>query len=95
GYGRVEIRVGDGALGAPERAPFDAIAVAAAAPSLPPVLYEQLAFGGRLVVPLGSRRRQWLEVVVRGEDGPVQRRSVPCVFVPLLGAAGFGEEGRG
>ena len=91
GYGRVEVRVGDGTLGVPERAPFDGIVVAAAAPAVPEALYDQLAPGGRLVVPVGTRRDQWLEVVERGEDGPRRHRSVPCRFVPLLGSEGFDE----
>jgi protein-L-isoaspartate(D-aspartate) O-methyltransferase len=93
GYDRVEVHIGDGTLGVPERAPFEAIAVAAAAPSVPESLYEQLAPGGRLVVPVGSRRDQRLEIVVRGESGPEVKRSVPCVFVPLLGEAGFDDTG--
>ena len=95
GYGRVEVRVGDGTLGVPERAPFDGIVAAAAAPAAPEALYEQLAPGGRLVVPVGSRRDQWLEVVERGEDGPRRHRTVPCRFVPLLGSEGFDERGLG
>ena len=95
GYERVEVRVGDGTLGVPERAPFDGIAVAAAAPALPDTLYEQLALGGRIVLPVGSLRDQWLEVVERGEDGPKLARSVPCRFVPLVGAAGFDESHAG
>jgi protein-L-isoaspartate(D-aspartate) O-methyltransferase len=91
GYGNVEVRIGDGTLGVPERAPFDGIAVAAAAPAVPTALYEQLATGGRIVVPVGSLRDQWLEVVARGVDGPEVVRSVPCRFVPLVGAAGFDE----
>ena len=79
----------------PERAPFDGIAVAAAAPAVPEALYGQLAVGGRLVVPVGSLREQWLEVVVRGESGPEAARSVPCRFVPLVGAAGFDERSAG
>lgn len=89
GYGNVEVRVGDGSLGVPDRAPFDAIAVAAAAPSVPEPLLEQLAQGGRLVVPRGSRSGQVLVLVVRGEHGPVERVSVPCRFVPLVGDEGF------
>ena len=77
GYDRVEVRLGDGTLGVPERAPFEGIAVAAAAPAVPETLYAQLAHGGR--------------VVVRGADGPEVARSVPCRFVPLVGAAGFDE----
>jgi protein-L-isoaspartate(D-aspartate) O-methyltransferase len=95
GYGGVQLVVGDGTLGVPERAPFDAIAVAAAAPAVPPALYEQLALHGRLVVPVGTVRDQWLEVVQRGVGGPVRHRTVPCRFVPLLGSAGFAEPRRG
>jgi protein-L-isoaspartate(D-aspartate) O-methyltransferase len=91
----VEVRIGDGTLGVPERAPFDGIVVAAAAPAVPDALYEQLAPGGRLVVPVGSRRDQWLETVERGPEGPVRVRTVPCRFVPLLGSEGFDEPGGG
>jgi protein-L-isoaspartate(D-aspartate) O-methyltransferase len=91
GHGDVEVRVGDGTLGVPDRAPFDAIAVAAAAPELPRALYEQLAPAGRIVVPVGRRRAQRLELVVRSPEGPAVLRSVPCRFVPLLGAEGFAE----
>jgi protein-L-isoaspartate(D-aspartate) O-methyltransferase len=89
GYGQVEVIVGDGSLGVPERAPFDGIAVAAAAPTIPPALYAQLADGGRLVIPRGSRWGQELVVVVRTDVGPVERASVPCRFVPLVGVEGF------
>jgi len=89
GYDRVHVHVGDGTLGVPEEAPFDAIAVAAAAPAIPESLYEQLAPFGRLVLPVGSRRGQELELVVRSPEGPATIRSVPCRFVPLLGAEGF------
>lgn len=89
GYERVEVRVGDGSLGAPDRAPFDAIAVAAASPVLPEALFAQLADGGRIVLPLGTREQQRLVLVVRTPDGPVERASTPVRFVPLLGAEGF------
>lgn len=88
-YERVELRIGDGSLGAPDRAPFEAIAVAAACPEAPPALIEQLAEGGRLVVPRGSRSSQRLVLIVRTPDGPAERGSFPCRFVPLLGAEGF------
>jgi protein-L-isoaspartate(D-aspartate) O-methyltransferase len=88
---RVEVHVGDGTRGLPEEAPFAAIAVAAAAPELPRSLYDQLAQRGRLVVPVGARREQLLEVVVRSPEGPATLRTVPCRFVPLLGAEGFRE----
>jgi protein-L-isoaspartate(D-aspartate) O-methyltransferase len=89
GYERVEVRLGDGTLGVPDRAPFDAIAVAAAVPELPESLYEQLEPRGRLVVPVGTRRAQELQVVVRSPEGPAVLHSVPCRFVPLLGEEGF------
>ena len=92
GYEEVDVRVGDGSTGVPERAPFDAIAVAAAAPSVPPALYEQLSARGRLVVPRGSRRGQELVLVVRRPSGPVERTSIPCRFVPLVGDEGFGDD---
>jgi protein-L-isoaspartate(D-aspartate) O-methyltransferase len=91
GYDSVEVLVGDGTLGVPERAPFDAITVAAAAPLLPESLYEQLRIGGRLVVPVGGRMNQRLELIVRSPEGPAVVRSVPCRFVPLLGEEGFSE----
>jgi protein-L-isoaspartate(D-aspartate) O-methyltransferase len=89
GYERVEVRVGDGSVGVPDRAPFDGIAVAAAAPAVPQALYDQLVPGGRLVLPRGGRRGQELVVVERTGDGPRERVSVPCRFVPLLGEEGF------
>jgi protein-L-isoaspartate(D-aspartate) O-methyltransferase len=89
GYERVAVHVGDGTLGLPDHAPFAAIAVAAAAPQPPPSLYEQLVPGGRLVVPVGRRWGQDLLVVVRSPEGPAVVRSVPCRFVPLVGAEGF------
>jgi protein-L-isoaspartate(D-aspartate) O-methyltransferase len=91
GYGdRVEVLVGDGSLGVPERAPFDRILVAAAAPKPPAALVEQLVPNGRLVVPVGYIDEQWLEVIVKTPEGPAVARSVPCRFVPLVGAGGFG-----
>ena len=95
GYGRVDVRVGDGTLGVPEKAPFDGIVVAAAAPAAPKSLYEQLAPGGRLVVPVGTQRDQWLEIVERTPEGPVRVRTVPCRFVPLIGSEGFDDPGGG
>jgi protein-L-isoaspartate(D-aspartate) O-methyltransferase len=89
GYALVRVHVGDGTRGLPERAPFEAIAVAAAAPDLPRSLYGQLAPRGRLVVPVGERRVQRLEVVVRSPEGPAVVKSVPCRFVPLVGDEGF------
>ena len=89
GHPEVEVRVGDGTLGVPERAPFDGIAVAAAAPAMPETLYEQLRPRGRLVIPVGGQRAQRLEVIIRSPEGPAVVHSVPCRFVPLVGAEGF------
>ena len=89
GYERVQVHVGDGSQGLAERAPFSAIAVAAAAPELPQTLYEQLELRGRLVVPVGRRGVQQLQVIVRSPEGAAVLRSVPCRFVPLLGEEGF------
>ena len=84
GHGDVEVRVGDGSLGAPDRAPFDAISVAAATELVPPALYAQLAPGGRMVVPVGGSGGQRLLRIERGEDGPIETGSLPCRFVPLV-----------
>jgi protein-L-isoaspartate(D-aspartate) O-methyltransferase len=89
GYEHVHVHVGDGTLGLPEHAPFSAIAVAAAAPRVPEALYDQLEPRGRLVVPVGRRRGQELQLVIRSPEGPAVVRSVPCRFVPLVGAEGF------
>lgn len=89
GYERVQVHLGDGSLGDPEHAPFDAITVAAAAPGLPSSLYDQLVLGGRLVIPIGDRRGQRLEVVVKSPEGPAVAHSVECRFVPLVGEEGY------
>jgi protein-L-isoaspartate(D-aspartate) O-methyltransferase len=88
--GAVEIRVGDGSVGDAAGAPFDGIVVTAAAPSIPTALREQLSpAGGRLVIPVGDRNRQDLMLVVRNGDEWRERNEGPCVFVPLVGEAGF------
>jgi protein-L-isoaspartate(D-aspartate) O-methyltransferase len=84
GHARVEVRIGDGSLGAPDRAPFDAIAVAAATATVPPALYEQLAEGGRLVLPLGGSRGQTLVRITRTPHGPMETAALGCRFVPLV-----------
>jgi protein-L-isoaspartate(D-aspartate) O-methyltransferase len=91
GYDRVRVHVGDGTLGLPAHAPYGAIAVAAAAPRVPEPLYEQLVPRGRVVIPVGRRGGQELQLVVRSPEGPAIVRSVPCRFVPLVGEEGFAE----
>lgn len=87
GYRNVEVRVGDGYAGWPERAPFDAILVAAAPPEVPEPLREQLAVGGRLVIPVGRGRVSELRVITRTPDGFQERSVLPVSFVPMTGAA--------
>lgn len=87
----VELVVGDGSLGVPERAPFDAIAVHATAPALPSPLIYQLADGGRLVVPVSGEEADML-TMVRREGEHVETTTLgPCRFVPLIGEEGFDE----
>jgi protein-L-isoaspartate(D-aspartate) O-methyltransferase len=89
GYGAVALKVGDGNLGWPEQAPFDAIAVTAAAPALPPALLAQLKPGGRLIIPLGEAHGpQTLTLVRKNAAGGVSQRAIlPVAFVPLVAAA--------
>ncbi|MGC9319263.1 MAG: protein-L-isoaspartate(D-aspartate) O-methyltransferase [Armatimonadota bacterium] len=89
GYENVEVVVGDGTQGLPQHAPYDRIIVAAAAPRVPEPLIEQLADGGRLVIPVGSQMTQRLLIVERHGDEIVRRKSMPCVFVPLVGRHGW------
>jgi protein-L-isoaspartate(D-aspartate) O-methyltransferase len=87
GYAGVRVRAGDGSLGWPEAAPFDAIIVTAAGPEVPPSLVEQLALGGRLVMPLGEvAETQQLVVITKRADGTLHRQDVlPVRFVPITG----------
>jgi protein-L-isoaspartate(D-aspartate) O-methyltransferase len=85
GFPGVEVRVGDGRRGAPDRAPFDVISIAAASEDVPTALVEQLADGGRLVVPRGDDRGQVLVLLERHGDDLAERMSLPCRFVPLVG----------
>ena len=84
GYERVEVHVGDGALGLTEHAPFGGIAVAAAASDLPDALWEQLEEGRRIVLPLARRFGQHLTVFERTAGQPRRVASLPVRFVPLL-----------
>jgi protein-L-isoaspartate(D-aspartate) O-methyltransferase len=96
GYGNVDLRVGDGTRGWPEAAPFDAILVAAGGPRVPEALKEQLAVGGRLVVPVGEEeRRQKLLKITRASAAGYEEEDLGGVmFVPLVGEQGWAEDGR-
>jgi protein-L-isoaspartate(D-aspartate) O-methyltransferase len=90
GFGeRVVVVVGDGSLGWPAEAPYDAIVVTAAAPAIPQALRDQVSDGGRIVIPVGSRGLQELVVAVRHGEHFEEYDSGGCVFVPLIGEAGF------
>lgn len=90
GYRNAKIVTGDGSLGLPEAAPFDAIIVSAAAPRIPQALSEQLALGGRLLIPVGESEQQLLQLVQRHPDGTISVRTLEgCRFVPLIGEQGF------
>ena len=90
GITNVHVHEGDGSLGWPAAAPYDAIAVAAAAPRPPPTLLAQLALGGRLVIPIGDARHQRLLRVTRRTAGTYDHDDLgPVMFVPLLGAEGW------
>jgi protein-L-isoaspartate(D-aspartate) O-methyltransferase len=91
GYENVHVHCGDGTLGLPEFAPYDAILVAAAAPSVPMPLLAQLAEGGRLVVPVGGVENQDLRLIERANDTFRTTMLEPCRFVPLVGAHGWKE----
>lgn len=90
GYDNVTLRTGDGSAGWADAAPFDAILVSAAAPQVPDPLVEQLASGGRLVLPAGDAGAQRLMRVVKRADGSVAQQPLEEVrFVPLIGAHGW------
>ena len=93
GYRNVAVFVGDGTEGLPEHAPYDAIVVSAAAPRVPPPLFEQLAEGARMIIPVGSSAGQDLELVRKVQNSPVAYRLDGCRFVPLIGSEGFKPEG--
>jgi protein-L-isoaspartate(D-aspartate) O-methyltransferase len=86
----VEVVVGDGSRGLPERAPFEGIAVHATAPEPPRSLLEQLTDSGRLVVPIASRGADMLTLYRRRGDEIATEVIGPCRFVPLIGEEGFG-----
>jgi protein-L-isoaspartate(D-aspartate) O-methyltransferase len=89
GYGNVRVEIGDGTLGWPDAAPFDAILVAAASPAVPPPLVAQLAEGGRLVIPVGESNKQTLMRIRKRAGEITQEKLFACQFVPLLGRYGW------
>ena len=93
GLTNVHVHIGDGSLGWPENAPYQAIIVTAAAPRAPQALLDQLADGGRMVVPVGSLGAQYLELWHRQGSAYTHKTGVPVAFVTLRGKYGWQEEG--
>ncbi len=89
GYRNIHVKVGDGTLGSPEDAPFDAVLVAAAAPAVPAPLVEQLAEGGRLVIPVGQSDKQMLLRIRKSAREILEEKLFVCQFVPLRGRHGW------
>ena len=94
GYHNVQVRVAGEALGWPQEAPYDAIVVTAASPEVPRELLDQLALGGRLVIPVGGRDLQELVRIVKTPAGAQRHNLGPCRFVPLLGKGAWPDEAR-
>lgn len=91
GYNNVTVQVGDGSQGLPEHAPFDAIVVSAAAPRIPPSLFEQLQEGGRMAIPVGPAYSQEFQLVRKEHGAMAITRLDACRFVPLIGCQGYPE----
>jgi protein-L-isoaspartate(D-aspartate) O-methyltransferase len=91
GYSNAHVHCGDGTLGLPEFAPFDAILVAAAAPAVPKTLLAQLAEGGRIILPVGGAEHQELQLIEKHGDTFPTKMLEGCRFVPLLGYHGWQE----
>lgn len=90
-YLNVDVVVGDGTLGLPRNSPYDAIVVTAASPYVPEALKDQLAEGGRLVVPVGDKHSQVMIKLVKKDGEFVEKKVCDCMFVPLVGERGVGE----
>jgi protein-L-isoaspartate(D-aspartate) O-methyltransferase len=91
GYQNVTLLVGDGSLGRPVEAPFDRIMVTAASQKCPPALFEQLAEGGIIVIPIGGHGSQTLETIRKADGRPQSKSILDCRFVPLIGSQGWPE----
>ncbi|MCJ7518054.1 MAG: protein-L-isoaspartate(D-aspartate) O-methyltransferase [Anaerolineaceae bacterium] len=92
GIRNVAVHVGDGSLGWPENEPYDRIIVTAAAPAVPVNLTDQLKPGGKIIIPVGARWHQMLEVWEKTALGMDKKEILPVVFVPLLGQKGWQEK---
>lgn len=92
GYTNIEVNIATKELGWPEEAPYDAIVVTAAAPRIPQGLLDQLAIGGRLVIPVGSRWEQELLQVIMKKEGMTVKNLTHCRFVPLIGEDAWSED---
>jgi len=93
GIDNVHIHVGDGTLGWEEGAPYDGIIATAAAPRVPKSFFGQLKQGGKIVIPVGARWRQVLELWTKTEEGMKKEEVLPVAFVPLLGKNGWQDSG--
>jgi protein-L-isoaspartate(D-aspartate) O-methyltransferase len=91
GYHGVTLEVGDGSAGLPANAPYDGIVVAAAAPTMPQALFDQLKERGRMVIPIGLPEAQDLQLIKKLEGKPVITQQLGCRFVPLIGEQGYQE----
>ncbi len=92
GYSDPNIKIGDGTLGWPEEGPFDGIIITSGAPSVPEPLKEQLADGGRMVIPVGPRHTQTLLKITRQGNRYTEKEITACVFVPLIGKHGWQQD---
>lgn len=86
GYRNIEVRCGDGYRGWPEHAPFDAIVVTAAPDHIPQPLVDQLKVGGRLIIPVGDRNQELMQIM-KSEQGTISQAVIPVRFVPMTGEA--------
>ncbi|MGA1868073.1 MAG: protein-L-isoaspartate(D-aspartate) O-methyltransferase [bacterium] len=93
GYHNIEIKAGDGTYGWKEKSPFNAILVTAGSPGIPKSLTHQLAEGGRLVIPVGDKAFQSLKIVTKINGALMEKDSIGCIFVKLIGHYGWPELG--
>ncbi len=89
GYSNIKVICGDGSLGYPKEAPYDAIIVTAGSPEVPDSLKKQLNEGGRLVIPVGGTNLQVLLKIIKKKDDYLIEKHTSCIFVPLIGSEGW------